>query len=233
MLYATPAKGTLMSSDVYHGKIDDRRYTGDQADITYNLKRCIHAQECIHRLSTVFDNKRRPWIDASQAAPDAIQEVVALCPSGALHLDRKDGGENERQLTQNTITLWKDGPLQLRGNLTIQGAHTEVVGETRATLCRCGESHNKPFCDNSHKDVAFIAEDSAAPITLIPTDNDGTLTITAEPNGPLGVMGQCAIYAATGEVLYQGTETWLCRCGGSANKPFCDGTHKRKGFVAE
>jgi CDGSH-type Zn-finger protein/uncharacterized Fe-S cluster protein YjdI len=222
-----------MSSDVYHGKTDDRRYTGEQADITYNLKRCIHAQQCIHRLSTVFDNKRRPWIDANQASADAIVEVVMTCPSGALHVTRKDGGAEEIAPTQNTITLWKDGPLQLQGDLTIQGAHTDVSGETRATLCRCGESKNKPFCDNSHKDIAFVAEDSAPPIAFVVTENDGALTITAEANGPLGVQGQCTIYATTGEVLYQGNETWLCRCGGSSNKPFCDGTHKRKGFVAE
>jgi CDGSH-type Zn-finger protein len=38
------------------------------------------------------------------------------------------------------------------------------------------------------------------------------------------------VVAADGTVLYEGEKAALCRCGGSANKPFCDGTHKTIGF---
>ena len=55
-------------------------------------------------------------------------------------------------------------------------------------------------------------------------------TIDASKDGPYLVRGLAALRAATGENLeIQGTIA-LCRCGGSANKPFCDGTHKRIGF---
>lgn len=66
-----------------------------------------------------------------------------------------------------------------------------------------------------------------------------TITITPKPNGPLIVEGPCRIVAPDGRELpvplgKDGNPTQvikLCRCGGSATKPFCDGTHKRIGFT--
>jgi CDGSH-type Zn-finger protein len=52
-------------------------------------------------------------------------------------------------------------------------------------------------------------------------------------NGPLKVIGGVdCVDDATGEPVADGDAgtIFLCRCGGSANKPFCDGTHKRNGF---
>ncbi|HXF95812.1 MAG TPA: CDGSH iron-sulfur domain-containing protein [Gemmatimonadales bacterium] len=65
-----------------------------------------------------------------------------------------------------------------------------------------------------------------------------TVTITPKPNGPLIVEGPCRVVAPDGsEILVPPRKDGkpaqvivLCRCGGSANKPFCDGTHKRIGF---
>ena len=57
------------------------------------------------------------------------------------------------------------------------------------------------------------------------------VTITATENGPLEVSGACCVQNAAGETLKEGEKMYLCRCGHSANKPFCDGAHKRKGFV--
>jgi uncharacterized Fe-S cluster protein YjdI len=49
-------------------------------------------------------------------------------------------------------------------------------------------------------------------------------------NGPLLVSGGVRIVDAEGTVLYEGERAALCRCGGSSNKPFCDGTHRTNGF---
>ncbi len=59
------------------------------------------------------------------------------------------------------------------------------------------------------------------------------VTITPLPNGPLEVSGEVRVVAADGTVLKETAKCYLCRCGHSANKPFCDGSHKREGFVAE
>ena len=54
--------------------------------------------------------------------------------------------------------------------------------------------------------------------------------VRASSNGPLLVTGGVRVLDADGNVLYEGERAALCRCGGSANKPFCDGTHKTNGF---
>src|SRR5438046_5870517 len=104
----------------------DKRYTGDAVDITYNIRRCIHAEQCIHRLASVFKKTARPWIDANGAATKEIISVVAQCPSGALHALPKDGTPPEAPPERNVILLWKDGPLEVHGNLTIIGADPDI-----------------------------------------------------------------------------------------------------------
>jgi uncharacterized Fe-S cluster protein YjdI len=56
-------------------------------------------------------------------------------------------------------------------------------------------------------------------------------TVEPRPNGPLFVRGRVRIVDAEGRVIREDTRVALCRCGGSANKPFCDGTHNRIGFT--
>jgi uncharacterized Fe-S cluster protein YjdI len=57
------------------------------------------------------------------------------------------------------------------------------------------------------------------------------LEIRASVGGPLLVRGGVRVTDAEGNLLYEGERAALCRCGGSANKPFCDGTHKTNGFA--
>jgi CDGSH-type Zn-finger protein/uncharacterized Fe-S cluster protein YjdI len=211
----------------------DRRYKGEQADILYNLRRCIHAEECIHRLSQVFDSSKRPWIDANGADADYVTRVIQHCPSGALHVERHDGGAGEPTPERNTIRLHENGYLQFTGDLAIHSAVLNEPNETRAALCRCGASNNKPFCDNSHLSTGFAAPDPT-PIFESPSSEmrGGKLTITPDENGPFHVEGNMEIYNAVGALIFAGDDAWLCRCAGSGDKPFCDSTHERIGFQA-
>lgn len=61
-----------------------------------------------------------------------------------------------------------------------------------------------------------------------------TTEITAGDNGSLHVSGDFVVKDAAGNAFRTepGQDTWLCRCGQSGNKPFCDGSHKRVGFAA-
>jgi len=217
----------------YTGKAQDRRYEGENVDITYSLRRCIHARYCVNRLSDVFDVDKRPWINADGASADRVAEVIQLCPSGALHYDRRDGEAGEPTPTLNRIILHKDGYLQFLGDLEIHGADVEIETETRASLCRCGASNNKPFCDNTHEEINFETVDVQNVKVNESAEQGGTLKITATVNGPYEVVGNLQIEDTAGNVIFNGTKTWLCRCGGSSNKPFCDGTHNKNGFDAD
>ena len=63
----------------------------------------------------------------------------------------------------------------------------------------------------------------------------GDLTIQVRQNGPLKVIGPFTIVDSEERefVIPEGAAVVLCRCGHSENKPFCDATHKRIGFVAD
>jgi uncharacterized Fe-S cluster protein YjdI/CDGSH-type Zn-finger protein len=128
-----------------------RHYSDDAIEITYDPHRCIHAAECIRGLPAVFDCNRMPWIVPSEARADEIARVVARCPSGALHFRRRDGGPDESPELPTTVVPTAGGPFFVRGLVQLRSAHGGAVFEDfRMALCRCGQSRNKPFCDNSH-----------------------------------------------------------------------------------
>jgi CDGSH-type Zn-finger protein len=58
-------------------------------------------------------------------------------------------------------------------------------------------------------------------------------TIQLTKDGPMVVKGVTELRNSRGEALKTEDTMYLCRCGGSANKPFCDGTHKKIGFKDE
>lgn len=212
-----------------------RKYTGEQIDVTYDAQRCIHVAECLRRLPSVFDKRKRPWVQPDQAQAEQVVATVQACPSGALQYQRKPGGVAEPTPAHNTIRLVKDGPLYVRGDFTIVNSSGELVlKDTRVALCRCGASANKPFCDNTHRTIGFQAPATVSePQTITEVIDGDNLRIETTHNGPLHISGNFTVLNGKGEPVWQGSEAWFCRCGGAANKPFCDGTHKKIGFVAE
>jgi CDGSH-type Zn-finger protein/uncharacterized Fe-S cluster protein YjdI len=204
-------------------------YPGTEVDVLYDRKRCIHAAECGRGLKAVFDGQKTPWIDPDQASAEEVIKVVNRCPTGALAI--KNGGPQQIP-SQNIATISPDGPVYLQGEIVIQDAtgNTEAT-QTKVALCRCGASANKPYCDGKHTNIKFhdagpIASDLGEESTSV----SGTLTITALKDGPLECSGGLLIRSASGRDAYSGTTTYLCRCGASANKPFCDGAHEAAGF---
>ena len=210
-----------------------RSYEAEELVVEYDVKRCIHAEECIHGLPEVFDAGRRPWIDPTKAATEDVVGTIERCPTGALHYRRRDGKE-EQPPTSNTVRIDADGPLYVAGHLRITLPGGEILDETRAALCRCGDSKNKPFCDNSHLASGFTDAGTIVDNRL-KSREDGeaeALEISPAPNGPILVRGPVEVLGAA-ETSAEGAAGALCRCGGSANKPFCDGTHKSIGFEAD
>lgn len=136
-----------------------------------------------------------------------------------------------------------DGPLLVRSPLRVRGADAEEteegVAKPKAALCRCGESTNKPFCDGTHRDTEFQASGPIDTTRAIPEseaaagEEGGELVVTAHANGPLHFDGVVEMSGDGHEGSARYLKPWLCRCGASKNKPFCDGSHKEIGFEAE
>lgn len=205
------------------------RYPGKQTTVNYDLKRCIHAAECVKGLPSVFDPDKKPWVDPDQASPEQVRETVASCPTGALHVAE---ATPEQPPATPEIGVCADGPLYVRGQVEVRSIDGETLLEdTRVAFCRCGASMNKPLCDNMHQKASFSDPGAVGSLpTASATVEAGDLRVTPAPNGPLLLDGPFTVRAADGQTV-SGSKAALCRCGGSANKPFCDGSHSRIGFA--
>ena len=212
------------------------------------------------------------------------------------------------------ITVTENGPYQVTGGVPLvrQRVMASAVGEPIAShitelletqeeawLCRCGQSANKPYCDGSHRRVAFVGTETAArdgyaeraatmqgqglvvrddraicehagfcsnkltnvwklasvegdalgraaltgmiercpsgaltySVDGVDVEPDRPVQIAVNADGPLAVTGRVQVVGDDGEPYELRNRMTLCRCGASANKPFCDGSHKNVGFT--
>jgi uncharacterized Fe-S cluster protein YjdI/CDGSH-type Zn-finger protein len=131
-------------------------YRGAHVEVSFDLDRCIHIGECLLTLPEVFDLQRRPWISPDAADADVVTESILRCPSGALQFRRLDGGPEEAHAT-TTVEPMRNGPLRVIGEIHVRLEDGTEEMLPRATLCRCGQSARKPFCDNTHLRIGFQA----------------------------------------------------------------------------
>lgn len=213
---------------------DIHTYRGNDAEVDWDGRLCIHIGECGRAEGELFVGGRKPWCQPDLVPVENVLEVVKRCPTGALSLRRKDGGPVETAAEENTVTVANNGPLYVRGKLKVDGAPADAPGlQFRAALCRCGKSKNKPYCDNTHEGIAFRDHGAVGEAGDGYDAPGGELEISRAENGPLLLSGNFAIIAGSGRVAWKGKKAALCRCGESKNKPFCDGSHKPAGFTAE
>jgi CDGSH-type Zn-finger protein/uncharacterized Fe-S cluster protein YjdI len=199
--------------------------------VKFESKRCIHARHCVLEASDVFlANVKGPWIQPDAMRAEDLIAVLQRCPSGALTYDRSDGGPQESAPKVNVANTLENGPIAIHADITLEG-YGKLL---RATFCRCGDSKNKPFCDGSHHAANFSATGEPATQESKPLENrGGELKITPLKDGPLRLQGNLEICSGTGRTVNRVEKAALCRCGQSANKPFCDGTHAKIGFKTE
>ncbi|MBG6147789.1 CDGSH-type Zn-finger protein [Labrenzia sp. EL_142] len=145
------------NSDVSDDRTPDRliAYEGKDITIHYNRLVCSHAGECGHRLKPVFDSNRKPWIDPDQGSTDAIRDVVAACPSGALSWSAPGGLPQHGCSDLPGITIERNGPYRVNEIELPNATWAEGTSPQKYVLCRCGASKNKPFCDGSHADIGW------------------------------------------------------------------------------
>ena len=213
-------------------KKEIHRYQGDDGlEVTWDKERCIHFAACVHSVPDAFDPDRRPWVKPDAADRDEVARAVRLCPTGALAMA---GREHPEASEPNRLEVAADGPIYARGDLEVRSADGEVLLEdTRVALCRCGVSDNKPLCDNSHQEAGFADEGALGDTKLSPEGEtgEGKLVMKVTADGPVVLEGPFELTTSGGRTV-RGEKAALCRCGQSANKPFCDGSHVDAGFEA-
>ncbi|MGV8987335.1 MAG: CDGSH iron-sulfur domain-containing protein [Cypionkella sp.] len=206
---------------------------GREVTITFDGKRCVHSRNCVLSHPEVFvPNVKGEWIFPDAASAETVLQIGVNCPSGAIRVARNDASATSDAAPKvNLMRLRENGPLAFEAPILVAG----VVQDTpRATLCRCGASAHKPYCDGSHAAAGFVASGEPLAKETIPLEaRDGVVEVLPQPNGPLKVVGNLEVVSGTGRTVNRVTQTFLCRCGESKNKPYCDGSHKAAGFVAE
>ena len=135
----------------------DRResYVGKGITIFDNRALCAHAGHCTDGLAAVFRMKEEPWIDPDGAAAHEVIATIEKCPSGALSY-ALNGVEARPAQRPPAVTVTKDGPYAVTGGVELAEVPFGAgASKEHYTLCRCGASKNKPFCDGSHWDAGF------------------------------------------------------------------------------
>jgi uncharacterized Fe-S cluster protein YjdI/CDGSH-type Zn-finger protein len=136
-----------------------RAYSAPGVTVFYVRGRCLHFAECIRGLPEVFDARKRLWIQPENASAEDVAEVVRRCPSGALHYRLKEGSPEEPE-RPTRVELVANGPINLRGDLSIDVPAGRRMQEVRASLCRCGRTENEPFCDKACSRIGWKSEAS-------------------------------------------------------------------------
>lgn len=132
-------------------RVDD--YHGKQITIHDNRSVCAHAGRCTDGLPKTFRVDQEPFIDPDGDAVQKIIEIVEKCPSGALSYTLRDRPAVAAE--RSPMIVVTPGPYAVMGNITIDQAQNVGAARDHYTLCRCGASKNKPFCDGSHWDAGF------------------------------------------------------------------------------
>jgi CDGSH-type Zn-finger protein/uncharacterized Fe-S cluster protein YjdI len=201
-----------------------KTYKGSTVNVSFDSARCSHSGNCLRNLPSVFNLKAKPWINLGDCDSAAVMDAVSRCPSGALQF-------SEACDENVSLKIVTDGPLELRGDITLKASFNDAgITASRLSLCRCGLSKNKPYCDGSHrnrfKEPGNI--DSRAPATTNQPPANAVSVICVE-NGPLMCKGNVELRDVNNTTLTV-IDPALCRCGASGRKPFCDGSHNKTGF---
>lgn len=126
-----------------------KEYSNGEITVVWQSGICIHSGKCVQGLGKVFDPKRSPWIDMSQATSDEIVAQVGKCPSGALSI--KDADTKSTPPEAPKVQLMPGGPLVFKGDCEVVDEQGQTHHKKNVAFCRCTKSANFPYCDGSHK----------------------------------------------------------------------------------
>ena len=149
------------NSDKKEGRLDNKQdtYSGDGITIYDNRSICAHAGVCTDNLSAVFRVRQEPFVDVDAASIEDITKIIDKCPSGALSYSINKDNDSAVSDVNSGIMVAPSGPYVVSGDVDLlETQWGEGASKEQFTLCRCGASKNKPFCDGSHWAIEFKDE---------------------------------------------------------------------------
>lgn len=139
------------------GRVKDKvlNYKGENITIHDNRGVCSHDGACVNHLPSVFQKGKKRWINPDGAGAEEIMAVVKLCPSGALSYTVGDTTWTAPD-REPAVKVAENGPLEITGGIILKDdMESKPQSAEHYTLCRCGKSKNKPFCDGTHLETGF------------------------------------------------------------------------------
>jgi len=140
------------------------RFSNGEITVFWKPELCIHSANCLISLPGVFNTKKHPWINIHGADSLEIMRSIDRCPSRALtylknskFVTSKSKTTKKNTATYARIQVVKNGPLLVSGNFLIRDIHKKKIkiDHPLVSLCRCGKSRKKPFCDGNHHSCDF------------------------------------------------------------------------------
>lgn len=142
------------TADMESTMLQREAYDGDGVILTDHEELCWHAGFCSRSGTSAWKLARRDELDETERG--LLVRMVHDCPSGRLEVHAPPEDEAHEPDLVARIGIVNDGPLYVQGCIPLESASGEVYDErNRMSLCRCGASTNKPFCDASHVEADF------------------------------------------------------------------------------
>lgn len=140
-----------------------RKYSGEEVDVFFNLDICIHSGVCTRGLPTVFDIKKKPWVNADGEAGEVIAERIRKCPSGALQYILKDGVDIKRE--ENRVVAIKNNLEVGEVTFTKAGDTMIIIDHTHVDDSLRGQNLGSKMV---HEVINYARENELSVIPLCP-----------------------------------------------------------------
>ena len=128
-------------------------YEGPGIVMTDDKTLCYHAGFCVREHAMAWNLVEQAEDAESRAL---LVDMIEKCPSGRLEYYEPPDKTPVEQALDQEVGIVDDGPLWVTGGIPVEGADGETYEvRNRTTLCRCGASKNKPFCDGEHTKIGF------------------------------------------------------------------------------
>ena len=127
-----------------------QKYKGKQITIIFNRSICAGAGLCVRNFPKIYKNASENWIFPDEESIEEVKKSIKTCPSGALSYELQNDNSRE-DYEGHKITIIKNGPMNILGKVTLYvDKWSTNANLEKYSLCRCGASQNKPFCDYMH-----------------------------------------------------------------------------------